>query len=134
MPPKFSYPGDQAIWMPMQLDAVKLERGGGQWLELIARLRPGISFDAASADVGTIAKRIAAEYKQTNEGVTASAHPIIEGQIGPQPRRLLWTMLGAVFFVLLIACANVANLRPRGASHEGSRHPDRARRVEVGGR
>jgi len=48
-----------------------------------------------------LAKRIAAEYKQTNEGVTASARPIMESQIGPEPRRLLWTMLGAVFLELL---------------------------------
>ena len=102
MPSKFVFPDDQAIWMPIQLDASK-ERGSGQWMDIVGRLKPGVSFDAASADIAGIAKRIAAEYKQTNEGVTASVHPIIESQIGPEPRRLLWTMLGAVFLVLLIA-------------------------------
>src|SRR4029450_13533118 len=49
--------------------------------------------------------------------MTAGAAPITESKIGPQPRRLLWTMLGAVSLVLLITCANVANLLPDRAAH-----------------
>ena len=117
MPPNFSYPDRQAIWMPLQLDATKLERGSGQGLAVIARLRPGVSLDAANADVAGIARRLAAEYKASNEGISTSARPILENEIGPQPRRLLWTMLGVVSFVLLIACANVANLLLDRAAH-----------------
>jgi putative ABC transport system permease protein len=117
MPPKMVFPDQQAIWLPVQLDATKLERGSGQFLEIVARLKPGVSVDAANTDLNAIARRIASEYKATNEGVTASARPIIESQIGPQPRRLLWTMFGAVSFVLLIACANVANLLLDRAAH-----------------
>jgi hypothetical protein len=56
MPPKFVFPANQAIWMPIQQDASK-ERGSGQWMEIVGRLRPGVSFDAASADIAGIAKR-----------------------------------------------------------------------------
>jgi predicted permease len=117
MPPNFTYPDRQAIWMPLQIDATKLERGSGPGLMLIARLRHGVSLDAANTDVAGIARRMATEYKTSNESISASARPILESEIGPQPRRLLWTMLGVVSFVLLIACANVANLLLDRAAH-----------------
>jgi predicted permease len=117
MPPNFTYPDRQAIWMPLQLEATKLERGSGPGLSVIARLRHGVSLDAANTDIARIARRIATEYKTSNEGITASARPIIEMEIGTEPRRLLWTMLVVVSFVLLIACANVANLLLDRAAH-----------------
>src|SRR5689334_5942216 len=69
MPPNFVFPNRQSIWMPIQLDATKLERGKGQRLQVVARLKPGVSFDAASADLGAVARRLSSEYKASNEGI-----------------------------------------------------------------
>ena len=117
MPKKYDFPDNSQIWLPLQLDAGALKRGDGQWLNVVGRLKDGVSLDAANADVAAVAKRIAAEYKETNEGVTALVEPYIEREIGAEPRRLLVTMLGAVALVLLIACANVANLLLDRAAH-----------------
>jgi predicted permease len=117
MPEKYAFPEDGAIWLPLQLDPLSVKRGEGQHVQIIGKLKPGVSMDAANVDLGRIARRLATEFKQTNDGVTTTVVGFVEGDIGPEPKQLLLTMLGAVFLVLLIACANVANLLLDRAAH-----------------
>jgi predicted permease len=117
MPSGFAFPENDKIWIPLQTDPMATKRGEGQFITAIGKLKPGVSLDQASVDMATIAKRLAVEYKESNDGFTASVVRFTDNYIGPQPRQLLYTMLGAVFFVLLIACANVANLLLDRAAH-----------------
>ncbi|MEO5568405.1 MAG: ABC transporter permease, partial [Gemmatimonadaceae bacterium] len=117
MPGNFAFPNNARIWLPFQRDPLAGKRGDYS-LEVYGRLKPGVTMDQASADFAAIAKRLATEYKVSNENITASVRNYVDAFIGPQPTRLLQTMLGAVFFVLLIACANVANLLLDRASHK----------------
>ena len=118
MPETFAFPQNSRIWLPFQGDRNVGKRGQGQYLQAFGRLKPGVTADRASADFAAVAARLAKDYKESNEHITASVKNYIEASIGPQPRRLLTTMLGAVFFVLLIACANVANLLLDRAAHK----------------
>src|SRR4029078_4787813 len=117
MPDGFAFPNNDKIWLPMQTDPLASKRGDGQYLQTIGKLKPGVSLDQANVDVATIAKRLATEYKETNDGFTANVMSFTDNYVGTEPRQLLYTMLGAVFFVLLIACANVANLLLDRAAH-----------------
>src|SRR5690606_10528612 len=74
------------------------------------RLRDGVTIDRAMIEFTGITQRLATDYPQTNAGITPIIKPFTEEFIGEEPIRMLYTMLAAVFFVLLIACANVANL------------------------
>jgi predicted permease len=118
MPEGYRFPDDAALWLPLQLDPVALERGQGQWLDVVGRLKDGVSMEQATADVNAIAARLATEYPVTNEGIGAAVMNFIEADMGPEPKQLLSTMLAAVFLVLLIACANVANLLMDRAAHK----------------
>ena len=110
MPDDFHFPANQTVWVPLVRNAGQTERGEGQSMEVFGRLKSGVGIDQAMVQMNSIAKRLEMEYPKTNEGVGAVVQPFAEEFIGEEPRALLFTMLGAVFLVLLIACANVANL------------------------
>jgi len=110
MPEGFLFPFNDQIWVPLRLDPVALPRGEGMTLEVIGRLRDGVTIDRAMMELTGITQRLEADYPQTNAGITPIIKPFTEEYIGAEPIRMLYTMLAAVFFVLLIACANVANL------------------------
>ena len=110
MPEGFQFPSRQDLWVPLRMDALALPRNEGTWLSVFGVLAPGRDADAALVELTGIASRLAAEHPETNGGVVPVIQPYAEQSIGTEAVALLYTMLGAVFLVLLIACANVANL------------------------
>lgn len=105
------------LWTTAQLDPSQCGRGC-YTIRGIARLAPGVSIEVASARADALAARLAAEYPDSNGRVGTSIFGLQEDMVGPAARAL-WVLLGAVGFVLLIACTNVANLLlSRGASRE----------------
>jgi putative ABC transport system permease protein len=118
MPRGFAFPNNAKLWLPLQMDPFKTKRSESSGVEVFGRLKAGVSIDGASRDFAAIAARLATDYKESNENITAGALGYVDAAMGPQPRQLLYTMLGAVFVVLLIACANVANLLLDRAAHK----------------
>ncbi len=115
MPEKFGFPQQMDAWLPLRIDPLEFTRGSGPALEgtqlrALARLKDGVSLEQAQAEMTAIAGRLATEYPESNEGIGVEVMPQVDLLVGPEGRALLFTMLGAVFGVLLIACANVANL------------------------
>ena len=107
--PGFTFPGSSQLWVPMLHDEAFLEARGAWYLGTVARLRAGTSIEEARAELGTLGERLEAQYKEQNEGLGVGAMPLRDHVIGDVGRGLT-VLLGAVGFVLLIACVNVANL------------------------
>ena len=87
-----------------------LDERGAQVLRVIGRLKPGVSFAQAQSELTGISASLEQQYPQYNRNTTSYLVPVDEQIVGVEVRRALWVLLGAVGFLLLIACTNVTNL------------------------
>ena len=110
-PATLTYPARTDVWIPLRFQDWMLDPGnrGAHFLSAIARLKPGVTVDVAQRDVRQISERLAGLYPESNATFRGMVQPLAEQIVG-DVRRALYTMFGAVAFVLLIACANIANL------------------------
>jgi putative ABC transport system permease protein len=110
MPRAFLYPDRKTeLWVPWRFTKEKLADHGSHFLHVVARLSPGVSLQSANADLATIAKQLEQEHPDSNAKIGAFAVPLREDLAGDM-RPAILVLFGAVCFVLLIACANIANL------------------------
>ena len=109
MPPGFSHPGPGVqLWAPLALDPARTWRGG-HWFTMIGRLARGATYEAAEGEMTAMMEQWAVLYPDHHVGHGLFMKPLLDHEVG-DARATLLLLLGAVGFVLLIACANVASL------------------------
>ena len=111
----FSFPENQKVWIPLGPTAETNPRTARN-LFAFGRLKPGVTVAQARAEMVSMAATLETQYPVTNEGWSAITRPLSDEFIPDDVRLVLLTMMGAVTIVLLIACANVANLMLARAS------------------
>jgi putative ABC transport system permease protein len=107
MPPGFNYPNDTEMWWSRALGTDEVR--DNRYMNAVARLKPNVSMAQAQAEMDTISERLGQNYVVTNSNWTTRVTGLQDRLVG-ELRTSLLILLGAVAFVLLIACANVANL------------------------
>jgi putative ABC transport system permease protein len=121
MPEGFSFPQTVDVWVPLvQTPKVMSRENRDTWV-VVARLAEGVNVETAQAEMDVIGKRLATEYPVTNRELLPEIQTFTQFFIGPNAALIYGSMWGAVGFVLLIACANLANLllaRAIGRSRE----------------
>ena len=106
MPASFEF-GESELWVPL-VPSHASDRTN-HWLDVIGRLRPGVTPEAAQADLTAVSKQIAAAHPQV-AGWGVRVNPLNEWFVGPDTARGMWVLMIAVGLLLLLACANVGNL------------------------
>jgi predicted permease len=109
LPPWFNLPQRTQLWVPLDMKAQHEETRGNHSYRAIGRLKSGTRLAEARADLDAISARLAAQYPDTNHGETSWLQPLKERITGDSRQQLL-VLMAAVALVLLVACANVANL------------------------
>jgi putative ABC transport system permease protein len=110
MPDGFGFPRKEQLWTPLALDPTRVRAADIPAYVVIARLRDGVLTEGAAADVAAIGRRLALAAPSTHDGRALVARSFRDEMIPPSARIIFRAMLLVVSFVLLIACANVANL------------------------
>jgi predicted permease len=118
MPPGFEFPPGEVdppqIWTPLQIDPANPGGRGSHFLYLIGRLKPGVSFTAAQGELSALVQSYSENRAPKTHSFDPENHTIVsfplQAEVVSGVRTALWMLLGAVGFVLLIACVNVANL------------------------
>ena len=109
MPAWFNYPRDVEVWRPLDMSPQNLGPRGSHSFLAIGRLKRGVTAGQALADLSVIAKRLEQQFPDSNDKVGAALYPM-QAYLARPVREPLFILLGAVALVLLVACANVANL------------------------
>jgi predicted permease len=110
MPPDFFFPEREGeLWTPWAMEPEEASGRGDHYVRVVARLKPGVTIEQANAEVEAIAARLSNEYPRTNEGLGFLVSSFHEDYVG-NLRTPILILFAAVALVLLIACANVANL------------------------
>ncbi|HJR63776.1 MAG TPA: ABC transporter permease [Gemmatimonadaceae bacterium] len=118
MPRGFAFPDRGQVWVPLTINETALAHGNRYWAGAIGRLKPGVTLAQAQADLDRLSAVLQREDVEANFGWDAEVVPLRDDLVGDL-RRPLMIFLGAVAFVMLIACANVANLLlARGAARQ----------------
>ncbi|UCG85421.1 MAG: ABC transporter permease [Gemmatimonadota bacterium] len=110
MPEGFLFPDHEQLWIPLEIDAAVTPRGEGAHYYGVARLKAGVSIEAALTQMTAVARRLESLYPDSNQDVGVALKQFTWRYTGEAFGPVLFTLLGAVIGVLLIACANVANL------------------------
>jgi putative ABC transport system permease protein len=112
MPEGLKWPFNSDVWMPMaQLPPAFAQQGrASRFMFAYGRLRDGVTIEQARSEMSSISAQLATEHQDTNKDISAVVTPFNDRVIGRQIRTVFWALMGAVAFVLLIACSNVANL------------------------
>ena len=102
--------GRASIWAMASIEGIPPAARGAYFLHAIGRLKPGATLQAADADMSAVAAGLARDFPKTNTGRSVAAQPMHDAVIGAELRQTSLLFLGVVGFVLLVCCANVANL------------------------